>query len=56
MSSQSSIGKFKSDTGRGRKVAEYHGKNFELHSKGKIPSEIRDWLDEKDIDYVEHED
>lgn len=37
------------------KIAEEMGKNFELHSKTKIPTDWKKWFEEKGIKYIEDE-
>ena len=54
VSTPEGFAKFKSDMGRGKKVADFHGKPYELHSNTLIPDNVKAWLDSKGIKYVEY--
>jgi hypothetical protein len=46
--------KFKSGIGARRRIAQQHGKSYEVHSNVPVPGHVKAWLEEKGITFVEH--
>ena len=53
LSNPGKLAKFKSDMGHRLKIAKDYGAKYILCSNTEIPSEIKEWLRKKGIDYIE---
>ncbi|SFK16906.1 Haemagluttinin repeat-containing protein, partial [Pseudovibrio ascidiaceicola] len=53
-SDDAAMNKFKSDMARGKQVADYHMKAYELHSNTPVPQKLKSWLLKKGISVFEY--